>query len=489
MAQIDRLLDHQIKFYDLGDERLNARSKKIHSSICEYGADKSFPTIFKDCHQLKAFYNYMNNKKVTPEKLQAASTHGLIDYFKDVSNRPHHFKDDGLPKYLYNVQDTTFGKYHDRKGLALGYIERLKDNGLVIHNSVLADGYHIPIALSHQEFIIRDRAMFRKTQYRKSLPFEDKESYKWTKGIDWSSTFIEQLSQANASDESDSATASPIEIVQVADREADIADWYNYAFAKKALFIVRLNHNRLLKDGSGKVKDYVRRQSPQFQVTRPIIDKIGKVHEVNCAVSFAKVSLRELNQSVWVICLRALETVVNMEETEWFLVTNLPLDLDNTYINQMPMLVIEAYTKRWRTIEDFHKCLKTGCAIEKRQFESPHALKNMISIMSTHAIRLLRMRHLADVKKEQSVLHILNPEEVEVAKILADKYLKPSDLEDAVPESIFWFVLLIGRMGGHQGYRRRGMPGWQTLFKGFLYFQSILEGINISKTFLQKPPS
>lgn len=490
MIQIDRLLKHQISFYDLGDKRLNERSEKIHLSISTHGANKSFPDIFKDCHQLKSFYNFMNNKKVTSEKLQRSTTNGLIDYFSNASNLSHHFDDDGLPNYLYNVQDTTYGKYHGRKSLELGYIETLHDNGIVIHNDVLMDSHHIPLALSGQQFIIRDKSEFGKSKYRKSLPFEQKESHKWTQGIDWATNFTKQLS--DSIDSPSSLNEQRIEIVQIADREADIADWYNYAFAKKALFITRLNHNRLLKDKSSKVKDYIRKQAPQFQVTRPIVDKFGKVHEVNCAVCFAKVSLHILNQPVWMVYLRALETVVNMEETEWFLLTNLPLDLpnkSNVFIHKMPMIVINAYTKRWRTVEDFHKCLKTGCAIEKRQFESPHALKNMITMMSVHAIRLLRMRHLADTKKQQPVQHILTPEETEVAKILADKYLKPSDLEDALPESILWFVLLLGRMGGHQGYRRKGMPGWQTLFKGYLYFQNILEGIIISKNFFLKAPS
>ena len=482
MIRFDRLINHQLKFYNLGDDRLNERCKKIHYKISENGASNSFPDIVKDHCQLKALYNFMNNKKVTPEKIQSGTTKGLIDYFANEDNLSYHFIDDDLPNYLYNVQDTTYGKYHGRKSLELGYIETLHDNGIVIHNDVLMDSHHIPLGLSCQQFIIRDKSEFGKSKYRKSLPFEQKESHKWTKGIDWAANFTKQLKEQSKSSKS-------IEIVQIADREADIADWYNYAFEKNALFIVRLNHNRLLKDKTNKVKDYIRRQSPQFQVVRPIVDKNGNVHEINCAVCFSKVSLNDLKQPVWVIHLRALETVVNLEETEWFLLTNLPLELPNVIINKMPMLVIDSYTKRWRTVEDFHKCLKTGCAIEKRQFESPHALKNMIAIMSIHAIRLLRMRHLADTQQSQPVQHILTEQETEVAKVLANKYLKPSDLQDAQTESILWFVLLLGRIGGHQGFRRNGLPSWQTLFKGYLYFQNILEGIIISKNLFHKPPS
>ena len=158
--RFDRLINHQLKFYNLGDDRLNERCKKIHYKISENGASNSFPDIVKDHCQLKALYNFMNNKKVTPEKIQSGTTKGLIDYFANEDNLSYHFIDDDLPNYLYNVQDTTYGKYHGRKSLELGYIETLHDNGIVIHSDVLMDSHHIPLGLSCQQFIIRDKSEF-----------------------------------------------------------------------------------------------------------------------------------------------------------------------------------------------------------------------------------------------------------------------------------------------------------------------------------------
>jgi hypothetical protein len=44
---------------------------------------------------------------------------------------------------------------------------------------------------------------------------------------------------------------------------------------------------------------------------------------------------------------------------------------------------------------------------------------------------------------------------------------------------VLWWVLLMGRMGGHQGYKSKGLPGWQTLWKGISYFNSSLEGYSL----------
>jgi hypothetical protein len=38
------------------------------------------------------------------------------------------------------------------------------------------------------------------------------------------------------------------------------------------------------------------------------------------------------------------------------------------------------------------------------------------------------------------------------------------------------FLLALGRMGGHQNRKQDGLPGWQTLWKGMLHLQAMLEG-------------
>ena len=38
------------------------------------------------------------------------------------------------------------------------------------------------------------------------------------------------------------------------------------------------------------------------------------------------------------------------------------------------------------------------------------------------------------------------------------------------------FLLGLARLGGHQNRKGDGMPGWQTLWKGMLHLQAMLEG-------------
>jgi hypothetical protein len=66
--------------------------------------------------------------------------------------------------------------------------------------------------------------------------------------------------------------------------------------------------------------------------------------------------------------------------------------------------------------------------------------------------------------------------ERELARKIANKYLMPTDKLLCEPYTALWWLLLLGRMGGHQGLKNKGLPGWQTLWKGYSFFQSLAIG-------------
>ncbi|WP_158995273.1 transposase, partial [Mucilaginibacter sp. L196] len=64
---------------------------------------------------------------------------------------------------------------------------------------------------------------------------------------------------------------------------------------------------------------------------------------------------------VWV---REQSDTEKERQAEWFLLTNRVIKNEKDAEK-----VAEFYSKRW-AVEDFHKCYKTGCSIEKRQFDT-----------------------------------------------------------------------------------------------------------------------
>lgn len=404
---------------------------------------------------MKGFYRFLNHEGVNSGDM-------LSSYRKGLSQWTRSLPADEKPACLYLFQDSTFGKYHNRK-VELGYLERPHDNGVLIHNGILTDDQFVPWGLAVQQFIQRPRTDFGKKHDRKQRPFEQKESYKWVEGFEFGRKFQRQTG---------------IPLVQVFDREADIADLFNYAGKYRQAFLVRSHYNRKEQNSERTLQDCIGQMSPAGQIQRPILDKQGKKHWRTCEVRFGLVHLTDIQKPLYVIDLQQVEPLENHDDAHWTLLTPLPV----TDLAQAENL-IEVYAKRWTTCEDFHKCLKTGCAIEERQLNSPQALFNAITLLSLLAIALLRTRHLAQTSAEQSAEQILTPNEFKFAQILDAKYLMPIDRTLCKKNSVLWLILLLGRMGGHQGMKNHGLPGWQSIWAGWKYFQILVDGFNLSMNF------
>lgn len=255
----------------------------------------------------------------------------------------------------------------------------------------------------------------------------------------------------------------------------------------KQSIVVRARHNRSflteqerhLKSNKGKAStrlwDYLRATSPSAIIQRQLRDDKGNGYQAPCHLSYHPVKLRDIKQPLYAVYLK--EIIVpdsNQEAVEWLLLTNLVVEEQ-----QQALHVMDIYMLRW-TIEDFHKCLKSGCKLEQRQFDSLGALTNVLALLNLTAVRLLRMRYLAQHKPTHSAEEVFSQHELKLALHLAPQYLKSVDLKHAQPTSILWLVLLLARMGGHQGIRQKGLPGWQTLWKGYQLFEKIYTGFKIN---------
>lgn len=121
--------------------------------------------------------------------------------------------------------------------------------------------------------------------------------------------------------------------------------------------------------------------------------------------------------------------------------------------------VVECYSKRW-IIEEYHKCYKTGCSIEKRQFDSRRALATLIAMLGLTAMVLLRSSYYA---REQCNVPfetvVTDTREQKLAKVAASQYLKAADEKQSKPYSTLRWLLLLGRIGGHQGVRQKRLHG------------------------------
>jgi len=455
--ETSRCITLQMEGIRFGHLDRKARYDQVISVLNSSNPSLSFPDLFKNQHQLKGFYRLMNNKSVNHSTFISGYQTGLISYSKEQSNAD--------PWIL--VQDTMLTDYNSRN-LDLGYTQTERSNGFLLHHGLLLDEKYIPLGLLHQEVIHRERSDFGKAAYWRNKPTSEKESNKWLEGVETGIRFSKETGR---------------DLIHVMDREADIADVINKCIRADQYFIIRARHDRSTLTLSEKDKT----DTPElfrmyqllpalpnpFTITRRLRNEKGKEYQAICAMNYCSLKLRDIDQEINCVWIKEQLADQSHPPAEWFLLTNCAIK-DEKDAEEIP----EIYSKRW-TVEDFHKCYKTGCSIEKRQFDSRKALAASIGLLAISAVILLRSRYLAKHQHDTPFeIIITDKAEQELAKKLADKYLMPVDKQLCEPHSALWWVLLLGRMGGHQGFKSKGLPGWQTLHKGYSFFQSMTIGYN-----------
>ncbi|QDK82565.1 hypothetical protein EXU85_29735 [Spirosoma sp. KCTC 42546] len=105
-------------------------------------------------------------------------------------------------------------------------------------------------------------------------------------------------------------------------------------------------------------------QPADHQLYRPIGDSKGQLHQRLCALKWANLELHQIEKARWLVDLAPPDAVADESPTRWCLITNVRVSTLADGVEP-----VDIYTHRWRTCEDFHKCLKTGCGIESRHFD------------------------------------------------------------------------------------------------------------------------
>ncbi len=164
-------------------------------------------------------------------------------------------------------------------------------------------------------------------------------------------------------------------------------------------------------------------------------------YQAPCHLSYRAVKLGDIEQPLYALYLKEIiATEASQPAIQWLLLTNLRVE-----DQQQALRIMDMYMLRW-TIEDFHKCLKSGRKLEQRQFDSLEALSNVLALLNLMAVRLSRTRYLAGHQPTHSAQEIFSQDELKLALRLAPQYLKTVDLKHAQPTSILWLVLLLARM-------------------------------------------
>ena len=168
----------------------------------------------------------------------------------------------------------------------------------------------------------------------------------------------------------------------------------------------------------------------------------------------------------WAVRVWEAEPPRGREPVEWVLLTDRRVeDLGSA------LLVAFWYSCRW-LIEEYHKCLKSGCRVEARQLEDAGRLAPLVGVLGVVAVRLLQLKHRARTDPDAPARSVVPERSV---KTLAAKLALP----EGMTARQFWRGT--AQLGGFLGRKGDGDPGWQTLWRGWQQLELLTEGAELAK--------
>lgn len=444
----------------LGDKRRTKRLVMIANSLVK-NPSGSLPSKFNGLGELEGLYHLMKQKSVTHASVFAA-------HFELTRTALAQAND-----YIVVAHDTTELDFTSHGTLSdLGQIGNGNRRGYLCHNSLAIHPKTREVIGFANQLLWKRRKVDKDETKSERRECKERESQLWK------------------------LAAQPLPnnkyVVDVCDRGADIFEHLEAETASGRTFVIRSKHNRSLRvrDENGNLiylHDLARalpplgtkivetpKDTPPEQLT---VSKKSKqiARLATLQVSAAKVSIprpkrrsgHHRNEPLTVYVVRVWEAnpPEGEEALEWILLTN----HDATDLASASM-VVTWYECRW-VIEELHKGQKTGLNIEDPQFQSEARLEPMIAVLSVVAISLLNLRALAsrEDSKDLPAKKVVHPDFIETLTLWRYKEARPEI-------TIHDFCIALAKLGGHLNRKRDGLPGWITLWRGWMKLNDRVEG-------------
>ena len=444
----------------LGDARRTGRLCVIAESWSA-APDQGVPTASKSIAKTEATYRFLNNPSITYAPIVEAHVQRTCERIAEA----------GTAIVAHDTSEFAFAGEVQRTGLG-----RLKggDQGFLGHLAlaISADGRRRPLGiLGFTPWVRTEKPRRKKANGRKKSGSDyaketGKESARWGEMVD------EVSGRVRAS------------LIHVMDREADAYPLLWKLVEGHHRFVVRVSKDRVVEalGGEGatellsvalsRVEGFCEIEVPLSRRPKSSIPAKAKTfgpRETRVAkLQIATTQLRvrkpryQLDVPKWlelnVVHVREIDAPEGVDPVEWKLFTTEPIET-----MAGAMAVIEHYRTRW-LIEEFFKALKTGCAVEKRQHESLHALLNAVAICLPIAWNLLLLRNLARSTPEAPATEVLTTTQIDILRSCASTKL---DCNPTVRQVLF----AVAALGGH--LKNNGEPGWLVLGRGMEYLLTL----------------
>lgn len=357
------------------------------------------------------------------------------------------------------VQDTTtFNFSHHPATKGIGPLENTHSRGFLAHSTLAVSQVGIPLGLIQQQVWVRQDDELGKRHQRHERPFEEKESYKWVKGLppDYRQ-----------------------EYVIVCDAEAHIYEFLDEMEQQSLDFIVRAADARgFTEEGQG-LFETIAQQTVQQRFTLSLKRRPDReAREAQLELRFSSIALRRPKRAVtpqdrlrvFVVDVFEPHPPVGQEGIHWVLLTSMPVQS-----SEQAQQIVVWYTYRW-LIERFHFVLKSGCQLEESQLRQEDRLERLLAVYSLVAWKLLWLTYQARQTPEVPCTVALQKTEWQALYAFIHRTTSIPDTAPTLRQAVRW----IGQLGGFLARKGDGEPGVKVLWRGWTRLQDIVQTWTIS---------
>lgn len=421
------------------DPRLHKRVINIALAMLKRPT-ASIPERFSLQKEVKGCYRLLNNKAINHQMLQRQHYENVL------------FEAASTPGRVLFIQDGSELLYNNLKWTNLGPTADSSGNGIMFHSCLAVkfrDNQPYVIGLAGQKAWIREE----KEEGADPKAQEEKESQVWQEMVDQIGPVPKNCKWTT-----------------VGDRAADIFSFIE-SLPQGWDCVIRSKHDRkILIDGKEKsLKKYIRGLPCMGTTTHFLRARKGFSREVTLKVSWAQVDVLPPNTRKGKKNIRGYYVRAWCEEDpsiEWILFTLSPI---TSFENALEIVTI--YRHRW-LIEEYHKCLKTGCQIEKVQLETADRLLTLFGMLGVVATQLLQLKNIARINPDEPAeKHV---DEVSII-VLQNIY------ELKLPLTVREYWRRVAMLVGFMGRKSDGDPGWQKIWKGWLKLRDLCQGVEIGR--------
>lgn len=381
------------------------------------------------------------------------------------------------------LQDTTEYNYqhHYRRHQkdSLGVVGNNFDVGYFAHPAVCFDAAtRIPQGISYCQIWSRERERENKCQRRKTLPIEEKESYRWIEAIDQTKALLS---------DSDHLTF-------ISDRESDIYQLLSRTPDERTDLIIRSRDDRNLYDRPGSMYDLLDELPVEGSYRIKLkgdYRRKRRNREALLNIKWAGVQIKRPESLAKSVIDKRFVTVTVIEVREdpstcpdksslvhWILLTTKKVD-DLKQVCQ----IIDWYCFRWM-IEQFNRITKQqGIDLESSQLETAQGLQRLGLMGFSAALKVLQLTLARNGEHDEPLYKYFDQNDTEVLNVL-DKELKGTTSKQSNPfnkHTLAWAAWIIARLGGYSGYKSQSPPGTITMKGGLDKFNMIKEGFRLGR--------